>query len=84
MKLNQVNTSALGEAIGVPTIGSKRISCVKFGYGLEGFDLDDTSTSFKHVHCDSCQDRKPRSSSWKWSFDWEKNKNHEYEALDGK
>jgi hypothetical protein len=81
MKVDQVSTSFLGKMTGISTIGQKRISCVKFGYGLDGFALDHISESFRQQHCEACLSRKPRNASWKWSFEWEKNKAHEYESV---
>jgi tetratricopeptide (TPR) repeat protein len=81
MKVDQVSTSFLGRMSGIPTIGQKRIGCIKFGYGLESFDLDHLSELFKQQHCDACRSRKPRDAPWKWTFEWEKNKAHEYESL---
>jgi len=81
MKVDQVTTSDLGQMIGIPTIGTKRVTCVKFGYSLEGLDLDGVSDSFKHDYCESCRARKPREASWKWTFEWEKNKGQEYDVF---
>lgn len=81
MAVNQLTTSFLGQMIGISTIGPKRISCVKYGYGMEGFDLDYVSDGFKKQFCDTCPSRKPRDVSWKWSLEWEKNKARDYESI---
>ncbi len=80
ISVDQINTSLLGQMTGIPTIGAKRVKCTKFGHSVEGVDLDLTSDLFKKQRCESCPVRKPRDPSWKWTFEWEKNKAHEHEA----
>jgi len=79
IRVDQVSTSFLGQMVGVPTVGPKSVSCVKFGYGVETFALD----SLKKSYCESCKFRKMRDPSWKWNFDWEKRKQQEYTKLLG-
>lgn len=81
MKVDQLGTAFLGQLTGIPTIGFKRISCTKIHCTIDGFALDDLFESFKRSHCDTCQYRKPRDPSWKWTFDWEKDKNRTYDNL---
>ena len=81
MAVDQLTTSFLGQMTGIPTIGQKRLSCVKYGYAMEGFDLDYVFDGFKKEFCERCPSRKPRDASWKWSFEWEKSKAREYETL---
>jgi hypothetical protein len=81
VRIDQISTSLLGQMTGIPTIGQKRASCVKYGYGIESFDLDYMFAGFKNQFCETCPSRKPRNASWNWSFEWEKDKAHEYESL---
>jgi tetratricopeptide (TPR) repeat protein len=81
VRIDQISTSLLGQMTGIPTIGQKRASCVKYGYGIESFDLDYMFAGFKKQFCETCPSRKPRDASWNWSFEWEKDKAHEYESL---
>ena len=81
MTVNQVTTSLLGQMIGISTIGTKQVGCVKYRYGMQGFDLDYVSEGFRKEFCDACPSRKPRDASWKWDLEWEKNKAREYESI---
>jgi hypothetical protein len=59
-------TNAVAEAMRLPTAGTKVLQCDMHRYGLEGLSLDRLSREFQKQFCDSCPDKKPRSSSWKW------------------
>lgn len=59
-------TSPLGEALALPTIGFKVVGCRRFGGEVEGFDLDGTFALFKQGNCDKCNERRPRAPDWKW------------------
>ena len=74
ISVDQVSTSDLGQMVGIPTIGVKKVSCRKFGHSVQGIDLDLTSDLFRQQRCETCPERKSRDLSWKWTFDWEKSK----------
>ena len=47
--------------------GSKIIHCVLHDYHHEDKDLDSAMAAFKSKYCDSCPDRSPRPSEWKFT-----------------
>jgi hypothetical protein len=61
------DTSLLGQAIAIPTLGRKRIACLKFRRQIECGSLDEGLDFFKRtLGCESCTFRAPRSPEWKW------------------
>jgi len=46
---------------------SKVLHCKLHALHLEGKELDPTFESFKIAHCNSCPDRKPRSTNWEFT-----------------
>ena len=59
-------TNTIAEAMRLPTAGTKVLQCVLHRHALEGLSLDGLSREFQRRFCDSCPDKKPRPSSWKW------------------
>jgi hypothetical protein len=47
--------------------GSKIIHCALHDYHLEAKDLDSALTEFKSKYCNSCPDRAPRPTDWKFT-----------------
>jgi len=58
--------SPLGERIALPSMGFKSVRCRKFGGVVEGLDLDQTFALFKEQNCDTCKERSPRPTDWRW------------------
>jgi hypothetical protein len=49
------------------TAGSKVVHCILHNHHVEGKELDAAYGDFKRLHCDSCPDKKPRDSGWKYT-----------------
>jgi hypothetical protein len=47
--------------------GSKVLHCALHNYHHEARDFDSALTEFKSKYCDSCPDRAPRPTDWKFS-----------------
>jgi uncharacterized protein DUF4365 len=47
--------------------GSKILHCALHNYHLEARDLDSALTDFKSRYCNSCPDRAPRPTDWKFT-----------------
>jgi len=54
------------QLFGIQTAGSKIIHCVLHNYHVEAKDLDSALAEFKSKYCDSCSDRSPRPTEWKY------------------
>jgi hypothetical protein len=67
-----------GEMLGLPTAGTKRVMCLKYGHSVSAMRLDDAFESFRQppahgacrVSCDSCVDKTPLPYKWRWSNEW--------------
>lgn len=57
----------IGRLFAIGTAGSKVVHCTLHDYHAEEKDLDTAYNHFKSVHCDSCQDAKPRSPNWHYN-----------------
>lgn len=63
--------------VGLPTAGSKTLHCLKKGHTIGGWSLDNIYSShfagagFSETFCSGCDQRQPRSDSWKWSSRWQ-------------
>ena len=76
------------EMLGLPTAGSKRVTCLKHGHSVEGQSLDSVFARFAKfdemrpgtICCESCPDRHPRPDGWVASLDWPKHENERYQA----
>ena len=60
------------QMFGLPTAGSKYVSCKKHRYRSGGLDLDRLYEHFKSQHCDGCPDREPHPAEWKWTHAYQK------------
>lgn len=67
------------EMLGLPTAGSKRLLCTKFGYGIEALELDAAFESMRQFHCDQCSEKQSHPDEWEWNRRWQT----EQEALHG-
>lgn len=67
------------QMVGLPTAGMKFLHCMKKGYTVGGWRLDEIYSSvlpgfgFKEEYCDTCELRQARSEGWKWSSVWQHN-----------
>jgi hypothetical protein len=52
---------------GTQMAGSKILHCALHNYHLEARDLDSALAEFKSKYCDSCPDRAPRPTDWKFT-----------------
>jgi hypothetical protein len=65
------------QMVGLPSAGMKILHCLKKGYTVGGWQLDEIYSSmlpgfgFKSEYCDSCELRQARSENWKWSSKWQ-------------
>jgi hypothetical protein len=59
--------------VGLPSAATKWIHCLKLGYTMGGWSLDDIYGLFvfKNSYCQNCQFRSPREEKWKWSSKWQ-------------
>lgn len=61
-------TSALGEAVGIPTMGEKLLTCHKVNRTMKGPRLPRLFELFQEgLQCSSCSHRAPRPAEWNWS-----------------
>lgn len=47
--------------------GAKVVHCILHNHHVEGKELVVAYADFKRLHCDSCPDKKPRDSGWKYT-----------------
>lgn len=55
------------DLMGIQTAGSKVLHCALHSYHREGKELDSALAEFKHLYCDSCPDKRPRPTDWKYT-----------------
>jgi hypothetical protein len=55
------------ELFGTQMAGSKVVHCSLHNYHHEARDLDSALAEFKSKYCDSCPDRAPRPTDWKYT-----------------
>jgi hypothetical protein len=60
-----------GELFGLPTAGGKLLYCELKERAIEGMSLDKILEIFKWQHCESCQHRLPHPENWRWSRQWQ-------------
>lgn len=64
--------------LGLPTVGSKSIICLKHGHSMQGLKLDAVYDLFSRtmpwdkdgVKCDKCPEVSPHPAGWAWSNEW--------------
>jgi hypothetical protein len=62
--------------VGLTSAATKWVHCLKFGYAMGGWRLDDIYGSpvadfgFKNRYCKNCEHKSPREENWKWSSKW--------------
>lgn len=78
LQIEMMNVSPLAQMVGLPTLGTKRISCVHANYVISGVDLDLTFDTFKKHNCNSCPHKKERPKDWAWSLEWERKNGKKY------
>lgn len=73
-------SSALGipaRMVGLPTAAMKFLHCLKKGFTVGGWSLDELYESsipdfgFKSSHCKDCPDLEPMPEDWHWSRKWQ-------------
>ncbi|CAJ1835609.1 TPA: DUF4365 domain-containing protein [Aeromonas hydrophila] len=63
--------------LGLPSAAMKWVHCIKMGYAMGGWDLDNIYKSsteefgFENQHCRNCEYKKPRPSDWHWNSKWQ-------------
>jgi hypothetical protein len=60
-------TRQIAALFGTQMAGSKILHCALHNYHHEAKDFDLALTEFKSKYCDSCPDRSPRSTEWKFT-----------------
>ncbi len=68
----------LGEMLGLPSAGQKRVVCLKHGHGVGAMRLDDAYQWFSEprpespdsVCCANCKDQLPHPEGWRWTKEW--------------
>lgn len=53
----------------IGTAGSKVVHCALHNYHVEADQLDSAYEKFRHVHCESCPDQRPRPQDWRYIDD---------------
>jgi hypothetical protein len=81
-------TTPMGKALHIPTIGFKSVSCLKYGYmpelpGRKGVNFAHPSLDlmygvFSHSFCRSCNSCIPHPENWKWSREWQRNEDKKF------
>lgn len=63
--------------LGLPSAAMKWVHCIKMGYAIGGWDLDNIYKSpidefcFESQYCRNCEYKKPRPSDWHWNSKWQ-------------
>jgi hypothetical protein len=63
------NARKVQRLFNVGTAGSKVIHCTLHGYHKEAREQDVAHEEFKRSYCDSCPDKKPRPTGWRYTGD---------------
>jgi hypothetical protein len=71
-------TATLSILLQLPSVGWKVLHCDLNGYSVEGPSLDSVCESFKSKYCDTCPDRSPRPSDWRYSDEWQRDENQRH------
>ena len=61
----------IGEMFGLPTAGGKLLYCDLTNHCVGGMSLDGIFDLFKTEYCDNCKKREPHPETWKWSAEWQ-------------
>jgi len=56
----------VNNALGIQTAGSKVVHCTLYDYHAEDRVLDRAYAEFGKAHCDTCPDKAPRPSTWRY------------------
>ncbi|BDX18125.1 hypothetical protein MFKK_09350 [Halopseudomonas aestusnigri] len=63
--------------LGLPSAAMKWVHCIKKGYAMGGWDLDNIYKSpieefgFENQYCRNCEHKNPRPSDWNWNSKWQ-------------
>ena len=60
------------QMLGLPTAGTKYVSCKKHRYRTGGLSLNQIYDHFRSSHCDKCIDRDPQPADWKWTREYQR------------
>ncbi|MBV8859788.1 MAG: hypothetical protein JOZ02_22840, partial [Acidobacteria bacterium] len=67
--------STVSHLLRLQTANSKLVLCDLHSYGVRGLALDQIYECFKREYCDKCSDCSPRSPTWQYSGEWQKQEN---------
>lgn len=67
--------STVSRLLRLQTANHKIILCDLHSYGVRGLALDETYECFKRENCDKCSDCSPRSTTWRYSGEWQEEEN---------
>ncbi len=73
--------------VGLPSAAMKYLHCLKKGFTVGGWSLDDLYESpipefgFKGSHCKGCPDLEPMPEDWRWSSKWQQEMHNKYREL---
>jgi hypothetical protein len=59
------------EMLGLPTAGSKFLYCELAENGVCGLQLDDLFSYVKETCCEHCKNSNPQPDDWKWTRQWQ-------------
>ena len=60
-----------GQLLGLPTAGTKTLTCTRFGFSVGALSLDDAYAQLHARHCATCEHAAPHPAKWKWSPEWQ-------------
>lgn len=77
LHISYLNTSSLGECIGLPSMGLKLIWCKYCKNIISGFSLKNTFESFQVINCKNCSNHLPRKKDWVCTVEFVKKQENE-------